>query len=141
MKSLAAFLVLLTSCSAPKQTINEQSFKVELFSSGGFAGTASGVTVTSDGWARFWNGRSAILQSVVDSMKLSEETRSRISSLLSQEENFTLNSQTVGNMTTTLLMQSGQKSNRVSFVGEEPPATFPNSTKELITELRHLQPK
>ncbi|MGB2867951.1 MAG: hypothetical protein WBD36_05835 [Bacteroidota bacterium] len=143
MKALTAFLALFlfSSCSAPKQSIGEQPFKVELFSSGGFAGTASGVTVTSNGWAMFWQGRSAALQTVVDSVKLSEETRGRIFSLLGREENFSVNSQTTGNMTTTLMLQLGQKSNRVSFAGQEVPTSFPDATKELILELRTLHAK
>lgn len=141
MKLLTAFLALflLSSCSAPKQTTEEQSFNVELFSSGGIAGTASGVTVASDGWARFWQGRSAVLKTVTDSVKLHDETRNRVLSFLTNEENFSVRSQSVGNMTTTLMMQLGQKNNRISFVGEEPPASFPDATKRLILELRNLR--
>ncbi len=127
------------SCANSKHATAERDFRIELYSYGGIAGDASGVTVTGDGWARLWNGRTAVLRSVRDSMQIDPQRLATIDSLAASEAVSAFHSEHTGNITTVLIVQREGKFHEVSFSGDQVPDSFPQSTKNLISELKKFQ--
>ncbi len=127
------------SCGNSKHATVERDLRIDFYSYGGIAGTASGVTLTGDGWVKKWTGRTASLRSVHDSVQVDSQQLARIDSLAASKELSALQSDQTGNLTTVLVVQREGKSHQVSFSGGEAPDSFPQSTRDLISELRKLE--
>ena len=128
------------SCGNSKQATFPRDFKIELYSYGGIAGGATGITVTGDGWARFWSGRTANLRTILDSVEVDLQHLARIDSIAVSEEVTAFHSESIGDMTTVLIVQRGGEIHRVSFVGEQVPTLFPQPVKNLMSELANIHP-
>jgi hypothetical protein len=136
---LISFSVL--SCGNTKHVTAERDLRIDFYTYGGFVGDAAGVTVTGDGWAKTWNGRTATLRHVRDSVRVDQQNLARIDSLAASEEFSALHTGQTGNLTTVLTVQRGAMFHQISFSGEQVPGQFPQSAKDLISALKSLQAK
>jgi hypothetical protein len=144
MSQLKQFILVLVSlgifsCGNSKQVTAERDFRIDLYTYGGIVGNATGVTVTGDGWAKTWNGRTAVLRHVRDSVRVDQQRLARIDSLAASEEVSALRAEQTGNLTTVLTVQREGAFHQVSFSGDQVPGSFPQSAKDLIRELKNLQ--
>lgn len=129
----------LAACGGSEETAVRDDLCVDLYSYGGFSGSAGGVTVTGDGWARFWTGRTAALRATRDSLRLDEETLSRIAALADSGQASSFQFQKAGNLTTVLTIQRRSGVHRLSFAGEQVPGSFPQRFQDLISAMRNLR--
>lgn len=138
-----SYLVLLLSgilsCGGSEETTVRSDFRVEIYSLGGFSGSAEGVIVTGDGWARFWRGRTAALRSTVDSLRVDRKKLIRIQALADSDDGSSFRYDKRGNLTTVLTIQRKTGFYQFSFPGEKIPSSFPAPLQELIAELRKLR--
>jgi len=116
-----------------------EDFVVDLYSYGGFSGRADGVTVTADGWARFWTGRTAALRATRDSLKLDEDALARIAALADSDVASSFQLERTGDLTTVLTIQRTSGFHRLSFAGEQVPGRFPQPVQDLISAMRNLR--
>src|SRR5512141_1160976 len=120
MSQLKQFILVLVSlgifsCGNSKQVTAERDFRIDLYTYGGIVGNATGVTVTGDGWAKTWNGRTAVLRHVRDSVRVDQQRLARIDSLAASEEVSALRAEQTGNLTTVLTVQRERAFHQVSF--------------------------
>ncbi len=126
-------------CSGTEETAVRQDFQVELYSYGGFSGTAEGVTVTGDGWAKLWRGRTATIRNTVDSLIVTRLELERIKALADSCEASTIRYQSRGDLTTVLAIRHKGRFHTISFAGEQIPDESPRPIRELIILLRTLR--
>lgn len=135
---LIPICVGLLSCGGSKETTVQQVFNVELYSFGGISGRASGVTITGDGLALHWSGRSANLRTVHDSVMVDPQSLEKIKSLVSSDEIYSISYERSGDITTVLKIQWDDKLLQLSYADDRVPDSFPPAAKELIEEIQNL---
>ncbi len=140
MKRVAMTAICLgfVCCSGSERTAPREDLRVELFSYGGITGNAEGVTLTGNGWARFWMGRTAALRNSGDSLKVDWKLEA-IEALVDSCEASPFRSEGRGDLTTVLTIQRKGRSRTISYAGGQVPDTFPRPVRELILELRNLR--
>ncbi len=137
--ALTAFCLGFLGCSGAGETALREDFRVELYSYGGFSGAAEGVTLSGDGWARFWTGRTATLRNTSDSLVVTLQELERIKALADSCEATTIRYQSRGDLTTVLAIQRKGRSFTISFPGGQIPDVLPRPIRELIIQLRNLR--
>ncbi len=125
-------------CSGSERTAPREDLRVDLYSYGGITGGAEGVTLTGDGWARFWTGRTAALRNSGDSLRVDRKLEA-IEALVDSCEASPFRSEGRGDLTTVLTIHRKGRFRTISFAGEQIPDAFPRSLRELILELRNLR--
>jgi hypothetical protein len=133
---LSIFLFSLASCSSISQSKEDESYRIDYYSGGGFTGMESGVTIFSDGNVKFWKKRLNSERQITDSLKLSEEQITKLNEISKNPELFTFSNKYTGNYTTYLLLTKGIQLNHISFNGAELPAEMPDCLKNLISEIK-----
>ncbi len=131
----------LFSCSSSSDTSNNGNFKIDYYTSGGFAGRSSGFTIYSNGKVHFWNGATAVNRAITDSTNLNDVAVNKISELLQDSTIYSYNYQGKGNLTSILKINSGHNTNSITYSGTVPPEEFPEQIKSLIHELNKVSNK
>jgi hypothetical protein len=132
-------LLLLSSCSSSNSSWTSSNyFRIEYYVGGGFTGLAKGITVTSEGWVKFWEkmGIDSLVQQ--DSLELTEEQLESIGKTLQDSSIFSYKYNNPGNATTVLNINLNNQSNKIAFEGTKPPATMPEKLNELIHKIKNL---
>ena len=134
------FLSLLAAlgCSSSRQVPVKQNFDIQYYTAGGISGMFDGMTVTSDGWAKFWTGRSVVLSVITDSSRVSQGQLKRISEILNADELFTLQLSSTGDVFSVLSMRRDGKTNIIKFPGVQPPDSAPKELQSLLNELKQI---
>ncbi len=138
----AALLLLffpLASCSNSNLCSTNNNFRIDFYSGGGFTGMESGITISCEGWAKFWKRKPNSIKETTDSVSVSNDSMKKISELMKNPELFTYNNKYTGNYTIHLVLMKDIQINSISFNQSEPPENFPESMKELISEIKNIK--
>ena len=133
--------ICLYSCSSSSDVSNNQNFKIDYYTMGGFAGRSSGFTINSNGKVHFWNGATAANRAIKDSTNLDKDAINKIAGLLQDSTIYSYNYLDKGNLTSVLKINSDNGINSISYSGTVPPKEFPKQIKSLINELNKVSNK
>ena len=127
------------NCSSSKPEEGTNKFEIQYYTVGGIGGLSEGLTVTSDGWAKFWSGATAFSAVVKDSIKIVDEKLKVISEIINSEELFNYQHSSKGNISTVLTLHRGRTSHTIMFGGVQPPESAPVEFKKLINQLHQIK--
>ncbi len=131
-------LIYFPSCSSSNTVSNNYNYRIDYFVEGGFTGMTKGVTVISNGTAKFWQKFRNVSTLKQDSIMLNESQLNSLENLLQDSTIFTCNINNSGNITTTIIIKCNNLSNKISFPGTEPPDYIPENLTEIITKIKNL---
>ena len=137
--ALASLLSLpFASCSSTDSCTANGNFRIDYFSGGGFTGMQQGVTVSCEGWAKFWKKMPASERVTTDSVELSSDQIKNFERLLGSPEIFSYSNKFTGNYTSHLVIMKDIQSNDISFNSSDPPSNMPEAVKNLISEIKTI---
>ena len=140
--ALAGLLSLpFASCSTVDSSTANGNYRIDYYSGGGFTGIQQGVTVSCEGWAKFWKKMPSSERVITDSVALSSDQLKKLDSLMSSPDIFSYSNKVSGNYTTYLVLMKDIQFNNISFNNSDPPADMPPSIIELITEIKNINKK
>ncbi len=127
------------SCSHPYSSLTNVNFRIDFYSGGGFTGVESGITISSQGWAKFWKKNLNSLRQTTDSVAIPSDKMLRITNLMTNPKIFSYNNKYTGNYTTYLVLAQDIQFNKISFNDSELPSNMPDVIKDLITEIKEIK--
>ncbi len=127
------------SCSQPYTSLTNLNYRIDFYSGGGFTGVESGITISSQGWAKFWKKNLNSLRQTTDSVAIPSNMMKKITDLMKNPELFSYNNKFAGNYTTYLVLVQDIQFNQISFNDSEPPSNMPDVIKDLITEIKKIK--
>ncbi len=98
-----------------------------------------GVTVSCEGWAKFWKKMPSSDRVTTDSVNLSSDQLKKFADLLSSPEIFSYGNKFTGNYTTHLVVMKDIQLNDISFSSSDLPENFPQAVKNLISEIKNIK--
>lgn len=128
-------------CGNSSDLAQIKNYKIDYYTTGGVTGRSDGLTVTSEGELKFWNGITITNRIVTDSLKLNNNDIVKLSDLIADSTIYSFKYHKPGNLTTVLKVTSDIGSNTISFPGTITGGSFPHKIKELIIELNELKNK
>jgi hypothetical protein len=132
-------LPFLLSCSNCLYCSDSEVLNIEYYSEGGFTGGGSGITIDSSGIVSFWTKNLVTERIINKTLKLKEENIEKICSLLKDPKIYSYKNNFLGNYTTYLDIELGEKNNRISFNKSDLPDDIPEVIKTLISELNSIE--
>lgn len=140
--ALASLLALpFAACSSADTCSANGNFRIDFYSGGGFTGMQQGVTISCEGWAKFWKGMPNSARTTTDSVSLSSEQMSKFVSLMNNPEVFSFKNKFSGNYTTHLVVMKDIQTNSITFNEGDPPANLPQAVSDLISEIKNINKK
>ncbi len=100
-----------------------------------------GVTISCEGWAKYWEGMPASRRVATDSVKLSSDQLKKFERLIDNPAIFSYSNKYSGNYTTHLVIMKDIQTNNISFNESNPPSNFPQAVTDLITEIKSINKK
>ncbi len=140
IKVTLLFLLILPfpSCSSSDSCATNGNYRIDYYSGGGFTGMESGVTISCEGWVKFWKQSLNSIRQTTDSVSLSSEQQKRFNQLMNNPELFSYQNKFAGNYTTYLVLMKDVQFNRMSFNEADPPENLPAAIKDLILEIKNI---
>ena len=129
----------LFSCSNTYSSLTNVNFRIDFYSGGGFTGVESGITISSQGWAKFWKKNLNSLRQTTDSVAIPSDQMARITNLMKNPKIFSYDNKYAGNYTTYLVLAQDIQFNQISFNDSEPPSNMPDVIKDLISEIKTIK--
>ncbi len=141
IKTLALLFLFLpfASCSNADICSSNNNFRIDFYSGGGFTGVESGITISCEGWAKFWKRKPNSIRETTDSLSVSKDSMKKISELMTNPELFTYSNKYSGNYTTHLVVMKDIQINSISFNQSDTSANLPESVKNLISEIKNIK--
>ncbi len=99
----------------------------------------SGVTIYSNGTAKFWERRPNSTSTVKDSLKLEDEKIKVFDQIMKNPKIFIYKNTYIGNYTTHLILTSNENSNDISFNASDLPENMPKIFSDLITSIKKIR--
>ena len=127
------------SCSQPYTSLTNLNYRIDFYSGGGFTGVESGITISSQGWAKFWKKNLNSLRQTTDSVAIPINKMVKITNLMTNPKIFSYDNKYAGNYTTYLVLARDIQFNQISFNDSEPPSNMPDVIKDLITEIKKIK--
>lgn len=139
-----ALLILISfrffiSCASSSTFFQNNNYKIEYFSGGGFTGIESGVTINSDGIVKFWDRKPNSIPIIKDSLKLDDEQIKVFDQIMKNPKLFSYKNNYIGNYTTHLILTVKKNSNDVSFNPSDPPTNMPTIFSDLIAAIKKIK--
>ncbi len=131
-------VLMFISCSSTHPCEGDHDYRITLYSAGGFTGGASGVTITCDGWAKYWQRQLNSSKQVTDSIRLDDDQGKSFRDMVHDPKLFSYQHDSKGNLTTYLIIEEGKRHNQISFADSNPPEDMPASIKSLIVAVNAL---
>ncbi len=140
LKAAMLFILFLpfTSCSSSDSCTINNNYRIDYYSGGGFTGVESGITISCEGWAKFWKRNLNSLRQTTDSVTISSDKLKKISELMKNPELFLYNNKFAGNYTTHLVLMKDIQFNQITFNESDLPANMPDVIKDLINEIKGI---
>ncbi|MHB8580305.1 MAG: hypothetical protein ACYDA4_10675 [Ignavibacteriaceae bacterium] len=126
------------SCSQTYSSLTNINFRIDFYSGGGFTGVESGITISSQGWAKYWKKNLNSLRQTTDSVAIPSDKMVRITNLMTNPKIFSYDNNYSGNYTTYLVLTQDIQFNQISFNESELPSNMPDVIKDLISEIKTI---
>ncbi len=138
--ALASLLSLpFVSCSSADNCTANGNFRIDFYSGGGFTGMQQGVTISCEGWAKFWKKMPTSDREITDSVSLSSDQMKGFVDMINNPELFSYSNKFTGNYTTHLVIMKDIQLNDISFNDSDPPKNFPQAVTNLISEIKNIK--
>ena len=136
---LSMVLFSIDSCSQSYNSLTNYNFRIDLYSGGGFTGVENGITISSEGWAKYWKSNLNSLRQMTDSISIPSGNMKEIIKLMKKPEIFSYQNRYSGNYTTYLVLLHDIQFNQISFNGSDLPSNMPNAIKDLIAKINSIR--
>jgi hypothetical protein len=137
---LSSILLLsFESCSQSYNSLTNFYFRIDLYSGGGFTGVENGITISSEGWAKYWKRSLNSLRQMTDSIAIPRSNMEEIIRLIKKPEIFSYQNKFTGNYTTYLVLLNDIQFNQISFNSSDLPSNMPIAIKDLIAKINSIK--
>lgn len=135
---LSMVLFTIDSCSQSYNSLTNFDFRIDLYSGGGFTGAETGITISSEGWAKYWKSNLNSLRQMTDSVAIPKANMEEIIRLMKKPEIFSYQNKFSGNYTTYLVLLHDIQVNQISYNGSDLPINMPKAIKDLIAIINSI---
>jgi hypothetical protein len=136
--SLSVLAFVFSACTSVRECSQENTYRIEYSTGGGFTGLEHGMTIECTGWVKFWEKRLNADRANTDSLILTSSTLRKLDAFMSDPAVFGYSMKEAGNVTTTLSVSKAGKLNVVSYGASRPPTDLPASMRGILTEINTL---
>lgn len=135
---LALLCFGFVSCSSSSRCEKSSSFIIKSYTSGGFTGVTTGITIKCDGKVSFWEQNLDSEPVSHDSLEISSGQIDRITDIIQNNEIFNYHSDYTGNITAHLSITTANHQLNISYNPAGLPKDMPEGIKKLLNEIKKI---
>ena len=127
------------SCSSARECSQEDNYRIDYFTGGGFTGFEKGMTIDCSGRVKLWEKKLNSPREITDSLLLKSSDRKKIDEIMNDTSLFEYSAKEVSNHTATLIISKREKTMTIAWRSSDAPPDLPASIRSLLTEINKIQ--
>jgi hypothetical protein len=128
----------VASCSSARDCSQENNYRIDYFTGGGFTGFEKGMTIECSGWVKLWEKKLNSPREITDSLLLKSSDRKKFDEIMNDTALFEYSAKEVSNHTATLIISKREKTTTIAYRSSDAPPDLPAVIRDLLTEITKI---